>query len=77
MIVTDIKRERGVIMKSIDEFTQEEKLDILGGTGGTSADSGWFNCWFDSCKESCRESCKDGCKESSKTGGNAGQIGHK
>lgn len=56
-------------MKRIEEFTQEEKLSILGGsTGGATLDEGdCLGIFGGGCKEGCKPGCKDGCKESSKT----------
>lgn len=56
-------------MKRIEEFTQEEKLSILGGsTGGATLDEGdCLGVFGGGCKEGCKPGCKDGCKESCKT----------
>ncbi len=58
--------------KGIDEFTQDEKLEILGGVSESEFDDvcEWF-CWSDcknGCKESCKFSCKASCSASNKEG---------
>lgn len=56
-------------MKKFEEFTQEEKLSILGGKSGGSSllEDDCFGIFGGGCKEGCKPVCKDGCKESSKT----------
>ena len=58
--------------KRIDEFTQDEKLEILGGVSESEFDDAceWFcrsNC-KNGCKEFCKFSCKASCSASNKDG---------